>query len=155
VGGRHGSGTTSEPVVFPRPAQAILALGAGVVAVMLAAGCGGSGDAGSGPGTLTIAFSPSGEGGDARELELRCDPPAGTVPDPAGACAELGAMEDPFAPVPGSTACTEIYGGPQVITVRGTWSGRPVDARFSRVDGCQIERYDRLVGALGIAALTR
>jgi hypothetical protein len=132
-----------------------IALAASAVALMLAAGCGGSGDAASGPGALTISFSASGDAGDARELELRCDPPAGTVPDPAGACAALGAVEDPFAPVPAATACTEIYGGPQVIMVRGTWSGRSVDARFSRVDGCEIERYDRLVGALGIAALTR
>jgi hypothetical protein len=132
-----------------------IALVAGVAAMILAAACGGSGDTPSGPSALTISFSATGDGGDARELELRCGAPAGTVPDPTGACAALGEMEDPFAPVPASTACAEIYGGPHLVVVRGTWSGRTVDARFSRVDGCEIERYDRLVGALGIAAITR
>jgi hypothetical protein len=35
VGGRHGSGTTSEPVAFPRPAQAVLALAALATAALL------------------------------------------------------------------------------------------------------------------------
>jgi hypothetical protein len=41
-------------------------------------------------------------------------------------------------------ACIEIYGGPQVAEVRGTFRGRQVAARFSREDGCQIERWDRV-----------
>ena len=55
---------------------------------------------------------------------------------------------DPWAPVEGDAACTMIYGGPQVATVRGTWGGVDVDARFDRSDGCQIARWDRLAPLL-------
>ncbi|MGA9762584.1 MAG: hypothetical protein WBQ14_09185 [Gaiellaceae bacterium] len=46
--------------------------------------------------------------------------------------------------MPTGTACTQIYGGPQVAHVRGRLAGRPIDADFSRNDGCQIARWDRL-----------
>ena len=44
--------------------------------------------------------------------------------------------------MPKDVACTEIYGGPQEADVRGTFRGRPVDAHFSRTNGCEIERWD-------------
>ena len=69
----------------------------------------------------------------------------GTLPGAAAACtklAKLGAAA--FAPVATGTACTEIYGGPQVATVKGTLNGEPVDARFSRSNGCEIDRWQRL-----------
>jgi hypothetical protein len=40
-------------------------------------------------------------------------------------------------------ACTEIYGGPQVAEVRGTFKGRRIQARFTRANGCEIDRWDR------------
>jgi hypothetical protein len=51
---------------------------------------------------------------------------------------------DIFEPVPADRACTELYGGPQTATVRGTWGGETVDATFERTDGCEIDRWDRL-----------
>ena len=53
-------------------------------------------------------------------------------------------MARPFAPVPKGVACTQIYGGPQIAIVSGTFRGRRVWARFSRVDGCQTERWNRV-----------
>jgi hypothetical protein len=34
------------------------------------------------------------------------------------------------------------YGGAELATVTGTIDGTRVDARFSRVNGCEIARYD-------------
>jgi hypothetical protein len=40
--------------------------------------------------------------------------------------------------------CSEIYGGPQEALVTGTLRGNRVFARFSRTDGCQLERWSRV-----------
>jgi hypothetical protein len=84
-------------------------------------------------------------GGDSvtRTWTLRC-PPGGTLPNPARACSRLAELDHPFAPVPKSAACTAIYGGPQVAEVRGKFKGRRVNARFSRGDGCEIARWNRV-----------
>ena len=36
-----------------------------------------------------------------------------------------------------------IYGGPERALVSGTWNGKRVSAAFSRVDGCQIARWEK------------
>ena len=53
-----------------------------------------------------------------------------------------------FQPVPPDKACTEIFGGPQVAIVSGRVDGRRVWARLSRVDGCQIARWERVPSLL-------
>jgi hypothetical protein len=76
---------------------------------------------------------------------LRCDPAAGTLPRPARACARLASRGSQlFAPVPQSTACTEIYGGPQKARVVGTVGGTRVWATFTRTNGCQIGRWQQI-----------
>ena len=76
---------------------------------------------------------------------LRCNPPRGTLPRPGVACRRLlGGGPKLFLPVPPNTACTEIYGGPQRARVVGTVAGRRVWATFTRVNGCEIARWDRL-----------
>ncbi len=85
---------------------------------------------------LTITVWPQGPDGPSHTRVLRC--PGHTD------CARLARVQDPFAPVPPGTACTEIYGGPQVALVRGTFRGHRVWARFRRSDGCQIQRWDRV-----------
>lgn len=52
-----------------------------------------------------------------------------------------------LAPAP-DEVCTEIYGGPQRIAVTGTTGGAPVRVEVTRIDGCEIDRYDRLEAAL-------
>jgi hypothetical protein len=79
---------------------------------------------------------------------LMCDPPGGDHPDPEAACRLLNELKDPFAPVPVDAMCTQVYGGPQTATVTGTLRGEPVDAEFSRTDGCQISRWDEHVTLL-------
>ncbi len=125
---------------------AVLAL----VALALA-GCGGADDAvdAAGPTALEITLWPAGEGqGVAITATVACDPPAGDLPDPAAACAALAAEADALDPVPPDTACTLLYGGPEQARITGTLDGEPVEAVLSRVDGCQIDRWERLLPLL-------
>jgi hypothetical protein len=77
--------------------------------------------------------------------KLTCDPVGGDHPDARAACASLDAAKkrskDPFAPTPTNQMCTQIYGGPQVATVKGTWQGKQVNSTFSRKNGCEIKRW--------------
>ncbi len=94
---------------------------------------------------LRIVAWPEGpDSGNARVWYLRCGPSGGTVPRPGAACGRLAALERPFAPVPKDVACSEIYGGPQVARVVGTFRGRRVWATFRRTDGCEIARWNRV-----------
>ena len=56
-----------------------------------------------------------------------------------------------FEPVPGDTACTEQYGGPETATVTGTLRGETIDANFSRVNGCEISRWQEAAPLLEAA----
>jgi hypothetical protein len=95
--------------------------------------------------TLTITAWPAGrDAGAARTWRLACDPARGTVPRAAAACRQLGSVAAPFAPTPRDRACTEVWGGPQEALVRGRHAGRAVWARFSRRNGCEIARWDRV-----------
>jgi hypothetical protein len=120
---------------------------ASLVVVLLAlAGCGGW-EGGKTPGTQTvlqIKAWPNGKArGMPREWRLHCERSGGTLPDPEKACQQLLALEDPFVPVPDDVACTQIYGGPAVAEVEGLYRGETVNARFTRIDGCEIDRWDR------------
>ena len=101
---------------------------------------------------LTITFWPDGRGGAAREAELKCDPEGGTHPQPAQACRALRAHADALAPLPPYSICTQIYGGPEEAEVVGTLDGEQVQATFSRQNGCEIDRWDRLAGVIQLEA---
>ncbi len=58
---------------------------------------------------------------------------------------------DDFAPVPRGTACAEVYGGPAEAEVTGRLRGRPINAKFNRVNACEIARWDRVDALLGRA----
>jgi hypothetical protein len=110
------------------------------------AGCGEGGeDAGGGGATapqkteLTVTVWPEGRDGPDRTRTIEC--PGADV------CGRLAA--DMLAPVPRTTPCTAIYGGPAVAQVTGTLRGKPVDAEFSLEDGCQIARWERNRALLG------
>lgn len=107
-------------------------------------------DPGATAGTeLVITLDESGSGS-TRTFTLTCDPVGGDHPDPEAACAALADVGvGAFAPVPRDVACTDLWGGPQVATVRGTVDGQPVQARFDRTNGCEISRWDTLVPLLG------
>ena len=95
---------------------------------------------------LTITYWDDGsKTGDKDVWTLRCNPAAGTLARPAVACRRLNAGGWRLvAPVPAGSICTQIYGGPQVARVVGYLQGRRVWARFTRENGCQIARWNRL-----------
>ncbi|WP_416978010.1 SSI family serine proteinase inhibitor [Streptomyces sp. T028] len=85
-------------------------------------------------------------------FEVWCRPDGGRHPDVSGACRAVERNtrwgRDPFAPLPGGSVCTMRYGGPATAHVTGRWAGRPVDATYDRRNGCEIERWDRMVPLL-------
>ncbi|MFL5944679.1 MAG: SSI family serine proteinase inhibitor [Gaiellaceae bacterium] len=80
----------------------------------------------------------------AQHFTLRCNPVAGTLPHRAAACRKLLGMTRPFAPTPKNVACTDIYGGPQRARITGRLRGFSVRAEFSRTNGCEIGRWERV-----------
>ena len=101
---------------------------------------------GGSPATkLTITVWPSGPTHGSKIWTLRCAPAAGTLPGRAAACRRLNAFPgNPFAPRPPGIVCTAIYGGPQEARVVGSFRGRRIWTRFTRRDGCAIERWSRV-----------
>ncbi|HVF18676.1 MAG TPA: SSI family serine proteinase inhibitor [Mycobacteriales bacterium] len=79
---------------------------------------------------------------------LTCEPAGGDHPDPTAACDALEKAADPFGPVEPDTACTEIYGGPETATITGTRNGAPVEAKYSRINGCEISRWDAIAAVI-------
>jgi hypothetical protein len=125
--------------------------------LLLATACGSDDDDGGGAGMatgggsaadLTVTVWPGGRDGRERTRRIECaELGAGAA---EAVCRRLGGLTpERLAPVPPRTACTEIYGGPAVARVEGTLRGDPVSARFNRVNGCEIERWDRNRELLG------
>lgn len=76
---------------------------------------------------------------------LRCNPPRGTLARPARACTKLAASGPRlFAETPRSAVCTQLYGGPQVARIVGTFAGKRISTSVSRKNGCEIARWQRL-----------
>ena len=116
------------------------------LAALAVAGCGGK-DSSSGSASptadLQISTSVKGSEQPSKLWTLHC-PAGGTLPNAAEACQKLGEIESPFEPVPKGIACTQIYGGPELAEVTGTYNGKAVDTQFSRGDGCEIERWKKV-----------
>lgn len=94
--------------------------------------------------SLTIVVTAA-EGAEPSTYELTCDPAGGDHPQPEQACAAIAtAGAKVFDPVPSDQMCTMIYGGPQTATIKGTYDGADVDASFSRQNGCEVDRWEKL-----------
>ncbi|MDA0178973.1 hypothetical protein OJ997_01605 [Solirubrobacter phytolaccae] len=90
---------------------------------------------------LVITVDADGDSGEAaKELQVSCKAP--TDSDVCGAVAGTAAAD--LAPKKDDVACTQIFGGPETATIKGTLRGEPVDASFSRSDGCEVARWDRV-----------
>ncbi|HEY8192414.1 MAG TPA: SSI family serine proteinase inhibitor [Gaiellaceae bacterium] len=117
------------------------------MSLALLTGCGGDdgGDAtpSQSPTELEITVWPSGRSGDKKEATLSCSPAGGTLDHPEDACRRLETMDRPFIRPAGPLVCTEIYGGPAVAEILGTFDGTEVNATFARSDGCEIALWDR------------
>jgi hypothetical protein len=112
------------------------------VAALAAVGCGGDDDEQSAAVTsladLTVTVDSDGAGGAKPKTgSVKCGPASDSKE-----CAALADLKhEVFESVPGDVACTQQYGGPETATVTGTLRGKPVDAEFSRVNGCEISRW--------------
>jgi hypothetical protein len=119
-----------------------------IACLALAAGCGEDDEQAARPGgsafaELTVTVDRDGKGPDrARARRVTC---AAAADCPALAAVKAEELE----PTPGDVACTELYGGPQTATVTGRLRGREIDARFSRVNGCEIARWQAATAILG------
>ena len=143
---------THRPLATARRRAAVAAVIGGVAA--LAAACGSQGTAGSAgsakPAASSLVISVTGDQGSApHRWTLTCDPTGGSHPDAQGACAALAGVKHPFAPVAAGIMCPMMAGGPQTATITGTWHGQKVWARYSRANGCQTERWNKLEKVLG------
>lgn len=95
--------------------------------------------------SLNVTVWPNGQGEPGkRTYILRCAPLGGTLPNRAAACTRLARMTRPFAPTPKNMVCTDLYGGPQQALVTGRLRGYSVRASFSRTNGCEIGRWNRV-----------
>jgi Subtilisin inhibitor-like len=105
--------------------------------------------------SLQIIVWPEGQepprGGKSFSTSLTCGPAGGTHPNPARACAQLRAIDDPFGPLPTEQPCILVRAGPQVAVVRGSYRGKPVETRFDRSDTCETRRWDRVASLFEIS----
>ena len=101
--------------------------------------------------SLEVTVWPEGRHGDPITAVLTCEPPGGSHSRPEKACTALYSEEAALEPVAGDVACTQIYGGPEEARIAGTVKGRAVDASFSRSNGCEIDRWDRLAPVLDLS----
>ncbi len=93
---------------------------------------------------LTITVWPQGLDGPSQRWTLRCGPTGGTHPARVAACRRLSSLSAPFRPVPDDAVCTQVYGGPAVARVVGSFRGNHVWHEFRRRNGCEIDRWKRL-----------
>jgi hypothetical protein len=122
-----------------RAAVAVFAL------AVLSACASGSSDGGSSAGTSLKISVVADKGATPKVMSLKCDPAGGNHPQATQACAALAeAGAKVFKPVPKSQVCSMLYGGPQTATVKGTYNGKAVDATFTRTNGCEVNRWEKL-----------
>src|SRR6185436_9804496 len=93
---------------------------------------------------------------------LACNPPSGTVRDPAAACdriADRAATTSqlsiggsfPAGPIgQGVVMCPQLSGRPEIAFLRGRFAGAPVHARLSRENACTMSSYDAAMKSLGV-----
>lgn len=91
--------------------------------------------------TVSVTAKP---GAQPRTWTLTCEPTGGDHPEAAKACASLASAKHPFEPTPKHQMCTQIYGGPEKATIKGTWQGEKVSATYSRKNGCEIHRWNAI-----------
>ena len=121
--------------------------------VVAVAACGGSDEAGQpdAPATsVEVTLWPEGRSGGSQQAVLTCEPVGGSHPHAQEACAALEEELDALEPVPGDVACTQIFGGPEEARIAGVVGGNAVDSMFSRNNGCEIDRWDRLAPVLDV-----
>lgn len=155
--GRRPSGQPAGPLRAALPTHLRSRRGAPVsfcvaattlVMAIGAAGCGSS-DEGSGgdPQTaLTVSLDRDGKGGKpAEERTIAC---GGDTASRDFNCGLLRLMPPIPPPTPPDTACTQLYGGPDVVKLSGTLRDKEVDATLTRANGCEVDSFNPFVPIL-------
>ena len=93
--------------------------------------------------SLTITYQETPES-KAQKWSLNCQPTAGTMKNAKSACKLLTAMPNPFTKPDPAEMCAEIFESAEVATVKGTWKGKKVSARFAKNNSCEISRWKTL-----------
>jgi hypothetical protein len=114
-----------------------------LLAVALAA-CGGS-DGQQPAGSASTPVTTAAPSNTQLTVTYWADPSTSSAPTVTTVTAAGSATAATFDPVPADQACTQIYGGPEKATVKGTLNGVPVDGTFTRANGCEIARWDTMV----------
>jgi hypothetical protein len=123
----------------------------GLLAAAALAGCGADeGTQAAGPtgelANLVVTVDDDGARGadQPRELKLECAKPTDSLACGAAAGVSAADVRKPGADI----ACTQIYGGPEQASIKGTIRGEEIDATFRRTDGCEISRWDHVKALL-------
>jgi hypothetical protein len=111
------------------------------------AACGGQEASGNGLAQLVVRVDDDGDRGPDSAKQLTVDCERASQSAACGAAAKVTSAD--LAPTPGDRACSQLYGGPQTASIRGTLRGERVDATFSRVNGCEIARWGHVSSLLG------
>jgi hypothetical protein len=92
---------------------------------------------------ITVSYHPSSSSQVTFKVSCLAHSISGTHPNKRAICAAIAKQGTRLlAPVPASTMCSQIYGGPQTATITGTVKGRKINSAFSRTDGCQVARWN-------------
>ena len=102
-----------------------------------------SGSSAASPYSLTVSYKQSPQS-EIQKWSLKCNPVSGTLPKAKTACNRLLKIATPFATANPDQMCTQLYGGDEVATVKGSWKGKKVRATYSKTDGCEIARWAAL-----------
>lgn len=103
------------------------------------------------PGGGRLVVTVNDGAGRLKTYELVCGPDGtaeGTHPEAAAACERLKRIGGPTGPVTEGQMCPTVYGGAQTASVTGTWGPAAVRERYSRTNGCEIERWRSMVPVL-------
>ncbi len=94
---------------------------------------------------LVVRVDPDGKGvAPAKELRVRC-----TEPGDSAACRAAERLRpSDFEPVPGETACTQIFGGAETASISGELPSGPVKGSFSKENGCEAARWEKVAALL-------
>lgn len=76
--------------------------------------------------------------------KVLCRPPAGNYENPKEICRKLLSLKGTLRPLSLGTVCTEQYGGPGIIKIRGYWYGKKINLVYSKVNGCEISRWNKI-----------
>ncbi|CAB4911467.1 unannotated protein [freshwater metagenome] len=93
--------------------------------------------------SLTITYQQTPES-KVQKWTLKCQPTAGSMKNSKSACRNLLKISNPFAKADPNQMCSEIFESAEVATVKGTWNGKKVSARFAKTNGCEITRWNTL-----------